>query len=795
MPRYILSSASFAALMLAAAPVQAAEADTQTLEAVTVIANDRAGLIERLPTNTVTGIDRPLIETARSASFASSVTMQRYGIETVDDLVAVSPGAFTASFYAVPGSVALRGTLAEVYFRGFKRIENRGTYPTPLGATEQVEIVRGPPTAYNGPGKVGGFLNFVPKTARVEGRYLAQPTGAVEATVGSYGKKNLSAQVGLPANFGNVEGGVYLYGELEDSNSYYRGIAPEHQLFQLSSEFATPDGFFLAFGGMYYHADGYVQTPGWNRLTQDLVDNQNYIRGRDTTIVDLDGNGRITPNEIGASLTRGYTPGVVPPLTDPRFRLDTGLGVSKISPRDVFISDRDFSITETQTYYVDFGKRFGPNHTVKAQAFFDRLDNKRFVSYGFPAAYDTWVAEGRITYNGEFATLDRAVVAKTVTGLSWRTFEGQRRESTSFIGLDRRDIIAGAHPNDIFDDPFSDEPGGIGLRWNLHNLAKWHDRGLFGVADIMIYDQLNLVLGGRLDDYSVKSQDIGTSASAANRRGFKDARGKGTYSISASYKTPWGLMPYVTYAETAALEVSQAGDINPGQVGNKSWLSDSDLREAGVKGQWLNGALLGSLSFYRQTRTAFNQISQTVVGHRSKGVELEARWIASRNLSFSFNGNSQKTIVKGPDRGFVYVPAFVTGLSGADAYGGGYAVFAFSAFPERRGDYEFTAIPRNVATFYATYTTDEANWGRAGATAGVRYVTETSGTVPGAVVYPRYATLAASAFYSYGPWTATLNVDNVFNKLYFTPVADVYANVAVLPSKGREWRLTIQRNF
>jgi len=775
--------------------VLAAEADdNNTVEEIAVIANDRAGLIERRPSNTVNGIDKPLIETARSASFASDLTLERYGIQTVDDLVAVSPGAFTASFYGVPGSVALRGTLAEVYFRGFKRIENRGTYPTPLGATEQVEIVRGPPTAFNGPGKVGGFLNFVPKTAKLEGRYLTSPTAVVEATVGSYGKKNINAQIGLPANFGTVEGGVYAYGELEDSKSFYRGISPKHQLLQISSDFSLPNGFFLAAGGMYYHSDGYVQTPGWNRITQDLVDNQNYTRGRDTNIVDLDGNGRITPNEIGASLVKGYTPGVVPSI-DQRFVLDTGLGTSKIGPRDVYISSRDFSKTETQTLYLDFGKRFGPDHTLKAQIFYDRLGNNRFVSYGFPASYDTWVAEGRITYNGEFSTADRRMVLKTVTGVSWRTFEGERRESTSSLALDRRDILAGAQPNDIFDDPFSIEPGGIGLKWDLNNISKWRDLGAFTVLDLTLYDRLNLVFAGRYDDYVVKSQDVGAAASAANRRGYKDGRGKGTYTLSASYKTPFGLMPYVTYAETAALEVSQAGDVNPGTVANKSWVSDSDLREAGVKGQWLNGALLGSLSFYRQTRTALNSISLTVTGHRAKGAELELRWIASKNLSFSFNGNKQKTIVKGPDNGFIYIPSYVAQTAGVNGYGGSYAVFAYSTFPSRRVDYEYTQIPRHVASFYATYTTDETERGQGGVTAGFKYVTKTSGTVPGAVVYPSYAVANASAFYAYGPWTATLNVDNLFDKLYFTPIADVYTNVGVLPSMGRQWRLTVQRRF
>ena len=799
----LCGSASMAALMAAvslqsahAAEAQAApgQADTQTVEEI-VISNDRAGLIERRPTGTINGIEKPLIDTARSASFASDLTMERYGIQTVDDLVAVAPGTFTASFYGVPGSVAVRGTLAEIYFRGFKRIENRGTYPTPLGATEQVEIVRGPPTAFNGPGKVGGFLNFVPKTAKVEGRYLSAPTATIEATVGSYSKKNLNAQIGLPANFGTVEGGVYVYGELEDSKSFYRGISPKHQLLQVSSDFSLPNGFFLAAGGMYYHSDGYTQTPGWNRLTQDLVDNQNYIRGRDTNIVDTDGNGRITPNEIGASLVKGYTPGVVPSI-DQRFVLDTGVtGTSKISPRDVFISARDFSKTETQTLYLDFGKRFSPEHTLKAQLFYDRLGNQRFVSYGFPASYDTWVAEGRITYNGEFATEDRRMVLKTVSGLSWRTFEGERRESTSSLGLDRRDIITGAQPNDIFDDPFSIEPGGISLKWDLNNISKWHDRGAFTVLDFTLYDRLNLVFSGRYDDYSVKSSDVGTAASAANRRGFKDARGKGTYSVSASYKTPFGLMPYITYAETAALEVSQAGDVNPGTVSNKSWLSDSDLREAGVKGQWFNGALVGSLAFYRQTRTALNAISLTVTGHRAKGAELELRWIASKNLSFSFNGNNQKTIVKGPDNGFIYLPSYIAQTSGVNGYGGAYAVFAYSSFPQRRVDYTYSQIPKNVVSFYTTYTTDETERGRGGVTAGFKYVTKTSGTAPGAVVYPSYVVANASLYYAYGPWMATLNIDNLFDKLYFTPVADVYTNVSVLPSMGRQWRLTVQRRF
>jgi iron complex outermembrane receptor protein len=196
--RLLMAGSSVAvllALSVAASPGHAFAADTPAadpadastaVDEIVVKARDKAGLIETRPNNTVFGIDKPLLETPRSASFVSDTTLQRYGIETIDGLTAVSPGTYTASFYGVPGALNIRGTLAENYFRGFKRIENRGTYSTPIGAADQIQIVRGPPTPIYGSGKVGGMLNFIPKSGKNEGGYLSEPTGEVTATYGSY---------------------------------------------------------------------------------------------------------------------------------------------------------------------------------------------------------------------------------------------------------------------------------------------------------------------------------------------------------------------------------------------------------------------------------------------------------------------------------------------------------------------------------------------------------------------------------------------------------------------------------
>src|SRR5580698_4281005 len=189
-----------AVFLCAALPVEA----QQAVETVTVT-GDRAHLIETEPDDTALGLDKPLLETPRAVTVVSDTTMDRYGITGVDTLTAITPSAYTASFYGVEGAVNLRGTLAESYFRGFKRVENRGTYSTPLGDAAEIEILRGPPSPVYGAGKVGGLVNFIPKS---ESATSDSMDGEVTATYGSYSKRNMTGQLGLPVDFGFASDGV-----------------------------------------------------------------------------------------------------------------------------------------------------------------------------------------------------------------------------------------------------------------------------------------------------------------------------------------------------------------------------------------------------------------------------------------------------------------------------------------------------------------------------------------------------------------------------------------------------------
>jgi iron complex outermembrane receptor protein len=124
---YFLASAMALGVLAPSLALAQAAVPSDAVDAVIVLARDKAGLLEKQPSTTVFGLEKPLLETPRSASFVSDITLERFGIETIDGLTAVSPGTYTASFYGVPGALNIRGTLAENYFRGFKRVENRGT--------------------------------------------------------------------------------------------------------------------------------------------------------------------------------------------------------------------------------------------------------------------------------------------------------------------------------------------------------------------------------------------------------------------------------------------------------------------------------------------------------------------------------------------------------------------------------------------------------------------------------------------------------------------------------------------
>jgi iron complex outermembrane receptor protein len=814
---FLLAGVSSLTMIAGMAQAQSGAAPAAAAPEVVVTA-DRAGLLERRPTSTALGLRKPAIETPRAISVVSDTTIQRYGIKTVNDLVSVSPSTYTASFYGVPGSLDIRGNFADNYFEGFRLIENRGTFTTPLGDASQIEIVRGPPSAIYGPGKVGGFLNVTPKSAASEN--LTQPTGELQVTVGSYQEKNINGQIGAPIKLGSADGGIYLYGEDEDSHSFYRGIYPKHQLGEVSVNFDLPQDWTFSLDGLAFASSGDIQTPGWNRLTQALVDNRTYITGRNTTLMNTPGVPYLTPNQatpdefspypnnftvIGGGLYAAYSGS--PIALPPQFQLNSpGAGTMvKLSPQDVDVGPLDFSNTLTGNMVASLAKSFADDSELKFQFFYDGLQNKRFVSYGFPAWFRANTYEERATYNFKWNSPDQVVTADTIVGVADRYYQGRDMQSfnSGLIALDRRDLSVGATPTDTICDPFAlgisgDQSPSNCLGWEQDIHSTYNDAGAFATTDISVFKRLDVILSGRYDGYDAHSTDTGILS--FDSPSGSASKGDGTYSVSISYKLPFGLMPYFTYARASSLEVQQAGDLKPADIDDGGWLSHSELIEGGVKFQLLDHTIVGSIDGYQQDRTLLAGFNATSLNTRATGAELEVRYLATRNISFSLTGDLQHTEVIGPDTSIDYIPAYaVCGQNPAcelGSWGGAYLVTNFSSLPGRSGNYTLSSIPAGVVSFHGNYITDQYDWGRAGVTAGATYVSSTSGTIQNAIKYPGYTLVDLSAFYQRGPYEVDVNIDNLLDTFYVTPNSDpTYVNVSAIPGVGRTWRITLKRSF
>jgi len=795
-----------------------AQDDDEQLEEIVVVA-DPVGLGEDQESDSMFGLQRSLLDTPRSISVVSATTMERYSIYDINDFITTTPGTFGGSFFGVPGAVSIRGDIGENYFRGFKRTVNNGLFPTPVRASERIEIIRGPSPAIYGAARIGGLMNFHPKTTKAAGLSSDDGvSGNVSVTGGSYGKKNISAELNMPFLMGDRESGLSAYVEVEDSEHFFEGREPQHELFQLTFTHDLPGNSRLEIGGMYFHSEGYFQTPGWNRLTQDLVDNGTYITGRDTDIVDIDGSGHLTPDEIDAVVGTFFGTSNIRTLIDfgvfgvpPAYNLDTGVGTGNLDTRNVFLSPGDeIQDATNSTFYADWIKDFSKS-TLKVQLFYDDLEGDLSQSTGFAAQHDTRATEFRVSYETNFTWTDSSGMDLFATA-SRRDYSSELRENflSGYLVIDRRDLLDGPNANDILDTPFTDEPNGIG--WDSNFDSDWSDTGIALVADIHVIDNLKFLLNVRYDEYDAESIDTGATVfdpTLANTQ-FKSDEGDTSYSASVSYSIGGQWVPYVTYAEGSSVQQNSNGGVSPGTVRTGSILAGSDLIEAGIKFSLVDNTLNGSLAWYSQERTVSDPFGNVDI-EKGEGVEFELRYLISENWSLTAAATNQEFTISPPGecfsgRGeFVVIPPtaippdslmFGTPLPTLEeGYGGIFAALNSSCMPELQDGYVRKSIPETVLSAFGTYTSNEASWGLWGATFGGTYVSETGGKINNAIVLPSYSVFRGAAFVSFGHFNITATVDNMLDETYFIPLQGVYEEVAALPGVGRTYVLTASYNF
>ncbi|WP_296047958.1 TonB-dependent siderophore receptor [uncultured Alteromonas sp.] len=795
------------------------------------------------------GLDKSLYETPRSITEISEDLVDKFALRSVDDLVRLTPGAFTSSFFGIKGAMDIRGEPADNYFRGFRRIANPGAFNTIVRGAEKLEVMRGPVSPLYGSGSVGGQLNYTPKSAKVGGsKYIDEVTGEVSVTVGSYNQRILSGSLGIPLEIGGKYGGLQLFAEVEDSESFYDGYEPSSELIQAAVDFDLSDSTTLQFGVQYQTTDS-IQVPGWNRVTQDLIDNGTYITGaapiRNSdnpigaetllpqessfiapfapsflnnafsnvnswcTAADA-GAGNAMYNGFEVSCAGGFGNFLADRSLDNPYAL-TDVGTAQIDHQTTFIDDHDYADTTAITAYFDITHEFDSGTVWKNEAFYDYMDHTKYQSWGFTAFYpDAFLYELRSSLTFEYE--GDGFMANSIVGVNYRKEELDNYAAWMDETFDFRDITVGPTANDRISpasfDPYQNATllydadgnvtgvdGTLTRNFNEVHLSKTANVGTFFLTDVT-YGKLSLLLGARYDYFDVESEN-GWVAYLGDPQGNGVVSGSDTafsFNTSLSYNAD-GIIPYVTYSESNSLSTNQLGGIIPTTIENSQYIQESTLQEIGIKMNLLDNRLYTAVAWYDQDKTYRDSQTGALVAVYGDGLEFEMRALVNENLSILATATHTNTeevsngalaVINGADF------AAQNGLNPEDVYGGRIAG-PRSAFVGMNTRMERGGLPDNIVSIYGTWA-QELGAGDVTGSLGLTWVDETYTDIMQTVMLPSYSIVNGSVSYAQGPFTGLLQVNNLMDEDYFTS-ADLFDSVVVKPSAGRTFSLTLTYAF
>ena len=807
-----LALIAYSSALIAAESVAPGEADAEAArfdEEVVVTALDGVADDEL---RTIFGFGKSLLETPRSASTVSDEMMARFNIRDIDELIALAPGSFTQSFFGVAGTLDIRGTTGETYFRGIRRLDNPGNYPTPIGASERVDIVRGPASPIHGPAKIGGYLNFSPKSARIEatGEFIERRTGSVGMDFGAWGRRIATAEVGGPGRVGGEDFGYWLYAEAEDSGSYYDHGDVSQSLLQASFDMDL-GRIGLQFGGMFHDFRG-VENAGWNRLTQALIDDGTYVTGSPKPL-DRDGDGRISHQEFdvdgdgftdlnpfAAGLRPGTTaalgPGPFPGACSiggttvfgcrPELLALDNVGTATIDGSQVLIAPEDGLRNEVVTLYFDVLGNDTRRWSWRNQLFYEAYDNVNEVAYGFASFHDSSVVENRLVLARRFSAAAAEGTLQISPSVRWTDFAHGDDFTNEYF--DRRDLT---RPASALDKRLLATQ--IDADYSRYHVGDYFDLGLAALADFR-WRAMSALAGVRYDRIDFESAQPRDKLLLPSAVHFcpdgscvvtqaDDVVNALSWTLSLSLNLG-GFVPYATASSQGTVIAGQGADIDPDNIADGTAFDHSMLRELGVKASLLDDALYLALAVYEQRRTDYSAQSVDVnQAAETRGAEFEARLAASDRLVLTL-GYSRIEVVNlntlNAGGRFSFIGADdIPGVPPAAFYGG--ALGGSIVKPGREGARR-AGIPETIVSATATY---DFGRGLAVSASAVDVAAVHSG-FSNSVRLPDYTLINAGIVLERGRWRFTATGKNLTNERYFRAnFPNLFGGAIVLPELPR----------
>jgi len=787
------------------------EASTTELEAITVTGDAAAARRNILPysdgLDSVTGTDRDYIDTPRQATIVSEELLDKAAISEIRDLTRVSASTYSPNNFGNTSLPTIRGDLGEIFQNGMRRIggNNGFGFPTSFNSVEEINVVKGPPSVPLGPTqRVGGYINLVTKKPHLDAfrGHATVETGGFEG-MSATDRERVRVDVGGP-----IERGVSGYrvsAEIIRDDEFHDFAETESEDLYVAFAHEPSDALRLDFSLEHFDTE-FADVAGFNRATQDLIDNGTFITGTDPQAGPFPGLDAVADGENVISPTGTTELDRNQVLNHPDDFSEAEHTLAQLTvdwqPRDGFgVTNRtliqDVSKTEVETNsfveIIDTDRAF-QNRTEFDLDFATRLGGLEWehdLLTGVDVRYQEVVGFSQFTTEADnpidlTGPLDSRRIP--INDLSVQTADVQAlRDQLVFLESEGVFVSPGAQY-----DVDGDGTGDFRLSDTTDSQA-WQI-GLFAQDDIRLAERWLLLAGVRADFYDVEARDPIPPAGVDRRASDSITEINPTANLSLTYKPGERSSVYFAYYFTKATSNSLGGGFALGpnnEIPDEDFDTDSELFEFGGRVALLRDELVLSSAIFEQTRSLRNR-DGSLSGIKTQGAELEMqyqpndRFYGTLNLSYldvrfddsiAFQGTRRVTdafddsapeIIEGTGLGSPNVTAF----GPTDAKVPGQPDYLLSAF----ANYRFTPA---FSTHVGAVWTDE-------------YKLDFEGTVE----VPDQITVNAGAAYRWQDWEARLDVFNVTDEENFSPVFNgFFGGTLVFPEPPRSFVASLTYRF
>lgn len=589
------------------------------------------------PISSVFGTDMPIQDTPRNVSVVSQELLKTADIRQVQDFLKVAPSVYTNNQWGGANMPMIRGQMSEIFQNGMERTTRSDGLPLSFNSVESMDIIPGPPSSVYGPDQyTGGYINLATKQPYFDGFH-----GSSSFTTGYYDTYRWQEDIGGPI-IPNVLAFRASY-EGEESGSYYKNVVTQSQDIYFALTYTPSERFTAKFNTEFFE-ERFNEPVGWNRPTQQLIDDGLYLTGEPVG----------GPQFLGVIHPTGLVP--LDPSTGLVAPSDSDYGKDYNGQLELNYVINDSVSLVNRTYYEYYWQRDREdaerwNNYIDSNVVQDRLE--LHIDYDLPFG---WFAAGEPSVDGKEAPLEKepgVTRNSIVTGVAFKYAEVTSYEDFFNEYLNGTDLtenpalypitnLFGVVPMPGFPGLYgtpavaysSQYPNGIPGTLREHGYeASW-----FLQDNMSLTKRLSLLVGGRLDLIADKASD---PLAPAGFTPAGDSTSQLLYSgnISLTYKTTDWMTNYVTAEFNESFEGSYSGGFaylqgegnGKGILPSNAYHYENVLYETGAKFDLVDHKLFLSLAGYYQEHN-FTSSFGTVTAVRTEGAELTASYQPNKNL-------------------------------------------------------------------------------------------------------------------------------------------------------------------